>query len=164
VSFPSSSSSSPCTRRRKWHTGMLSRSSPASRRRSAAGAGLARGQPGPSDWHGRSDQKGAYPFDPVHGGPVDQVHRRRSTGHVSLASALRQPGHSQLATWRHLSFPASRPGNFANKPPISGIYKNSLPPYKRALPFSGLDPRFSNLSNPRSRAHPFASKPSSFHI
>jgi hypothetical protein len=49
-------------------------------------------------------------------------------------------------------------------PPVSGIYKNSLPPYKRALSFSGLDPRFSNLSNPRSRAHPFASKTSSFHI
>jgi hypothetical protein len=64
------------------------------------------------------DQTGAYPFDPVHGGPVDQVHRRRSTGYVSLASALRQPGHSQLTTCRHLSFPAGRPDNFANKPPF----------------------------------------------
>jgi hypothetical protein len=114
-------------------------------------------RPGPSDRRGRPRSKGGMPLRSVHRGPVDQVHRRRST-------SLRQPGQSQLATWRHLSFPVGRPGTFANKPPISGIYKNSLPPYKTTLPFSGLDPRFSNLSNPRSRAHPFASKPSSFHI
>jgi hypothetical protein len=89
-------------------------------------------------------------------------YKRRSTGHVNLVSSLHQPGHSQLSTWRHLNFPAGRPGNFANKPPISGIYKNILPPYKRALPFSGLDPRFSNLSNPRSMAALLHLNPPSF--
>jgi hypothetical protein len=47
--------------------GMLSRPSPASCRRSAAGAGrlptgLAHGQSGPSDWHGRFRSKGGVPL------------------------------------------------------------------------------------------------------
>jgi hypothetical protein len=37
------------------------------------------------------------------------------TACVSPASALRQPGKSQPATWRHHSSPAGRPGNFAKR-------------------------------------------------
>jgi hypothetical protein len=67
------------------------------------------------------DQKGAYPFDPVHGGPMDQVHGRRSTAgvssHVKLASALASADQSSPATWRHRSPSSGCPGKFANKPP-----------------------------------------------
>jgi hypothetical protein len=119
--------SSLASRRTKPHLKPCTTAQDRGRRRAAAAPALAPAvspppvahmRPGPSDGHGRPRSKGGVALRSVHGGPVDQVHRRRSTGHVSRASCLRQPGHSQLATW---CFPSPSAGclcSFTKRTPL----------------------------------------------
>jgi hypothetical protein len=79
---------------------------------------------------------------------------------INPASASHQPTNRDSPRGASTSHPPAAQA-FLQKGPCSfQNYINALPPYEIAPGFFGLNPRFSNLSNPQSRAHPFASKPS----
>jgi hypothetical protein len=65
-------------------------------------------------WARTARSKGGIPLRSVHRGPVDRVHRRRST---SLRQHRVSSSQSQLATWHSLSLSAGCLGNFAKRTP-----------------------------------------------
>jgi hypothetical protein len=69
------------------------------------------------------DLKGGVPLRSVHRGPVDQVHGRRSTAHVMLASCLRQ---RQPTAVRHVALHqpfAGCPCSFCKKAPVLLLFR-----------------------------------------
>jgi hypothetical protein len=100
---------------------------PASRRRAGRPPpAVACTRLGSFDQRGWSRSKGgAYPFDPIHGGPVDQVHKRRST-------ALRQhrvsPANHSLPRGATAAPPLAALAILQKEPLVSGIHKYTFPP------------------------------------